>query len=95
MISKPWVTILAKLEDLLGKKVDIIALDKIEQKDSLFAFNILNDHKIITLRNEKAYISFKTKIQLSYLEHKPLIDLNNKTLLKRLDKNKIGVRDHA
>jgi len=83
----------AKLESKLQKKIDMIVLNDLFRKDPLFAFEILNNHKLILLNNEKSYIDFKTFSQLFYLDHKPLIELNQKTLLNRIKSGKTGERN--
>jgi predicted nucleotidyltransferase len=83
----------AKLESILQKKIDMIVLNDLYRKDPLFAFEILNNHKPILLNNEKSYIDFKTFSQLFYLDHKPLIELNQKTLLNRIKNGKTGERN--
>jgi len=83
----------AKLESILYKKVDIISLYKIEQKDPNFAFNILKNHKVIHLNDRDSYIDFKKRVQLSYLDHKDLIEQNIKYLKKRVEKNSFARRD--
>jgi len=83
----------AKLESKLQKKIDMIVLNDLFRKDPLFAFEILKNHKLIVLNNEKSYIDFKTFSQLFYLDHKPLIELNQKTLLNRIKSGKTGERN--
>jgi len=85
----------AELESLLGKKVDVVALNDIYKKDSLFAFNILENHTVILLNDEKKYIDFKTSAQLYYLDRKELIEMNRKALKKRIETNTIGERNFA
>ena len=85
----------AMLESLLEKKVDITIIKDIEKKNPLFGFNILNNHQTVLLNDVSLYINFKTKLQLSYLDHKPLLEMNQKTLLDRIEEDKIGVRDFA
>ncbi len=85
----------AELESLLGKKVDVVALNDIYKKDSLFAFNILENHTVILMHDEKKYIDFKTSAQLYYLDRKELIEMNHKALRKRIETNTIGERNFA
>lgn len=83
----------AMLEGKLGKKVDLLILNDLEKKDPLFGFEVLCRHKSITVNDEAAYIRFKTALQLSYLDHKPLIEANQKAFQKRIDSGKIGKRN--
>jgi len=83
----------AMLESKLGKKIDMVVLNDIYKKDPLFAFEILDNHTAISVNDEKSYISFKTSCQLYYLDHKPLIEMNQKALLERIQNGKIGERN--
>ena len=83
----------AKLEEKLGKKIDMIVLNDIYKKDPLFAFKILERHTPILVNDEESYISFKTSSQLYYLDHKSLIQMNEKAFLNRIKNDKIGERN--
>jgi len=83
----------AMLEDLLGKKVDLIALNDVYKKDPLFGFQILENHTSVLINDEDAYVSFKTSCQLYYLDHKPLIEMQERAFLKRIENDKIGERN--
>jgi predicted nucleotidyltransferase len=83
----------AKLESLIDKKIDMIVLNNIYKKDPLFGFNVLSNHKVIVVNDEKSFISFKRQAQLYYLDHKPLIEMNKKALLNRIESGNIGDRD--
>jgi predicted nucleotidyltransferase len=85
----------AMLESLLEKKVDLTILNGIENKNPQFGFNILNNHQVLLLNDKSFYINFKTKLQLSYLDHKPLLQMNQKALINRIKEDKIGRRDFA
>ena len=85
----------AMLESKLGKKIDIIVLNDLYKKDPLFAFQILENHTPVVVKNQKCFVSFKTSCQLYYLDHKHLIDINKKALQKRIKNNKIGERNFA
>jgi predicted nucleotidyltransferase len=82
----------AKLESLLNKKIDMIVLNDIYKKDPLLSFEILSSHNVLLLNDEDSFISFKRSSQLSYLDHKPLIKMNQKALLDRIEANMIGER---
>lgn len=85
----------AMLETKLGKKVDLIDLYRLYEKDPLLAFEIYSRHLPIEIRDEKAYIRFKTKAQLYYLDHLPLIEANRRQLDRRIEEGKIGERNYA
>ncbi len=83
----------AMLESKIGKKIDMIVLNDLYKKDPLFAFEVLQNHTPVIINNEKSYISFKTSCQLYFLDHKPLIQMNEKALLNRIKNDKIGERN--
>jgi len=85
----------AMLGKKLSKKIDLTILDDIEKKDPLFGFNVLSRHKVIVAEDKEAYVRFKTDAQLSYLDHKPLIDANLAAFKERIKAGKIGERDYA
>ncbi len=83
----------AQLEAMLHKRVDIIALNGIYKKDSLFAFNILGNHSTLLVNYKKTYIDFKTSSQLYYLDRKELIEMNHLALQNRIKNHTIGERN--
>lgn len=85
----------AMLEKVLGKKIDLISLNGIEKKDPLFAFNILQNHQLLHLTDEEAYINFKTSVQLSFLDNKALIEQNMRDLQRRINNNEFAKRNYA
>ncbi len=85
----------AKLETILGKKIDLIPLNNIYKKDPLFAFEILNNHILLTYKDKNLYNKFKTYSNLYYLDSKQLIEQNRKSLLKRIEDGKIGERNYV
>ena len=85
----------AKLESLLQKPIQLVALNDIYKKDPLFAFEVLAAHQPILIEDEKKYLEFKRYSQLYYLDHVPLIEANRKHLKKRIEKGMIGERNHA
>ena len=85
----------AMLESLLKLKIDTVILNKLEQKNPLLAFNIIKNHQVLFLKSETNYINFKTRSQLSYLDHKPLLESNMRDLKNRIDTNTFAKRDYA
>ncbi|WP_193150407.1 type VII toxin-antitoxin system MntA family adenylyltransferase antitoxin [Sulfurimonas sediminis] len=85
----------AMLENKLNKRVDISLLRDLEKKDPNFVFSILENHQLITLQDETSYIDFKTKAQLSYLDHKELIETNLKGLKNRIENGNFARRNYA
>ncbi len=86
----------AKLESVCDRRADVTVLNDLPKRDPLFAFNILQHHRIVVCRDEDRYVRFKTEAQLYYLDHLPLIQANRDALQKRLrDPRTIGERHYA
>jgi predicted nucleotidyltransferase len=85
----------AKLESALKRPVDLLDLHRLPERAPLLAFEILSHHTPLDIRDEKAYVDFKRRAQLYYLDHKPLIEANRAQLLRRLEEGKTGERDYA
>lgn len=85
----------AWLENMLGRKVDIVVLNGIAEKDPLAVFEILDNHRLLMLKNTQKYIAFKTHAQLTYLDHAELIRSNREALGKRIGAGKTGERNYA
>ena len=85
----------ATLETRLRRPVDLTDLYGLYRKNPLLAFEILSHHIPLCLRDEERYIHFKTMAQLSYLDHKPLIEANRRQLRRRIEEGKIGERNYA
>ena len=83
----------AMLESQIGKKVDVIVLNDIYKKDPFFAFQIVENHTPLLIHDEEAYIAFKTTSLLYYLDHKPLIEMNEKAFIERIENDRIGERN--
>ena len=82
--------ITANLEDALGKKVDIVILNKLYKKEPLLAYNIYINHHVIFVKNKKKYYDFKINALKYYMDVKPLYDLNNKALKNRIKNGTFG-----
>ena len=80
----------AMLEGVLGKRVQVVALNDLYKKDPLFAFEILASHVPVVINDRKLYDDFKREAQLYYLDHLPLIEQNREALRKRIESGKVG-----
>ncbi|ADV46111.1 type VII toxin-antitoxin system MntA family adenylyltransferase antitoxin [Nitratifractor salsuginis] len=86
---------ISTLESLLQRRVDLTLLDDLEARNPLLAFEILNQHIPLLIRDNERYIAFKTRAQLAYLDARPLIEANREALQKRIEANRIGERNFA
>jgi len=86
---------ITRLESLLQHRIDITVLDGLERKEPLLAFEILENHRPLVIRDDESYIAFKTRAQLAYLDARPLIEANRRALRARIENNHVGERNFA
>ncbi len=79
-----------ELQEYLQKRVDIVNLNGLWERDSKLAFEIVRHHKPIAMRDEELYVEFKTKTFLYYLDRKPLFDMFERAFLQRIEDGNIG-----
>ena len=82
--------IVSELEDELNKKIDLVILNELYKKEPLLAYNIYINHKPIFIKNKEKYDDFKIYALKYYTDLKPLYDLTNKALLKRIENGTVG-----
>jgi predicted nucleotidyltransferase len=86
---------IASLEKITQKKVDLIVLNELYKNKPNFVYQIVSNSKLLFLKVPDVYIEFKKKVFLYYLDAKPLIDMVNKSFNKRLESSTFGERDYA
>ncbi|WP_187647373.1 type VII toxin-antitoxin system MntA family adenylyltransferase antitoxin [Nitrosophilus labii] len=79
-----------ELEEILGKKVDIVNLKDLFKKDSLLSYEIAINHIPIKIADEELYIDFKSKSYLYYFDRKPLYKMIDKAFKERIEKDDIA-----
>ncbi len=79
-----------ELQEYLQRRVDIVNLNGLWERDAKLAFEIVCHHKPIVLKDEELYVEFKTKTFLYYLDRKPLFDMFEKAFLQRIEDGNIG-----
>jgi len=79
-----------ELEEILGKKVDIVNLKDLFKRDSLLSYEIAINHIPIKIADEELYIDFKTKSYLYYFDIKPLCEMIDKAFKERIEKDDIA-----
>ena len=77
--------IISDLEDVTGKKIDLVILNNLYKKNPLLAYNIYINHKILFIGNKKEYENFKFYALKYYMDTKPLYEMTNQQLIQRLN----------
>lgn len=85
--------LVAQLEKLTQKEVDLVILNELYKKDPPLAYNIVNDGVLIFCKNQEKFINFKTNCLIYFFDHQPLYEMMNKALIKRIKENKFGKRN--
>ncbi|MEJ5350913.1 MAG: nucleotidyltransferase domain-containing protein [Melioribacteraceae bacterium] len=84
--------IIAHLEIMTEKKIDIVELNNLYRKSPLLAYNIISNCKIIFVRDTSVFNQFKKLTFLFYFDTQRLIEEGRKSLLKRIGNNAFGRR---
>ena len=79
-----------ELEELLQKRVDIVNLKNLWDRDSQLAYAITQSHIPLCIKDNDLYIAFKTKSYLYYFDRKPLFDMVQEAFLQRIENGNIG-----
>ncbi len=79
-----------ELEEILGKRVDIVNLKDLFKRDSLLSYEIAINHTPIKIADEELYIDFKTQSYLYYFDRKILYEIVDKAFLERIRKDDIA-----
>ncbi len=82
--------IIAELEDMLEKRVDLVLLNELEKQDPKLAFAIVDNHQVIFCRNQERYIDFKTDTYRYYFDHLPMYEMFDKALKERIANGTYG-----
>jgi len=83
-------SIVATLEDALNKKIDLVILNELYKKEPLLAYNIYINHKPIFIKDKAKYDNFKLYALKYYTDLKPLFNLTNKAIRKRVKNGTFG-----
>ncbi len=82
--------IIADLEEILEKRIDLVVLNDLYKENSKMAFNVIDNHKIIFCNELEKYLEFKTYTYKYYFDQKPMFDLFDKALLERIESGTYG-----
>jgi len=87
--------IIAELEKVTNKKIDIVVLNNLYNKSPLLAYKIVDNCQISFSKDDKALINFKRRTFLHYLDTQVLRENVNKAFYKRISSNKFGQSNYA
>lgn len=59
------------LDKITKLKIDLVELNNLPKKSPYFAFNIVNQHKVIFIKDEEEFIKFKREALLYYYDIQP------------------------
>jgi len=87
--------IVAALEKVLKKEVDLVVLNDLYKRKPNFAFQVISSAKLLFTRDEDLFVEFKKNVFLYYLDTKPLIDMVKAAMNKRIEAGAFGERNYA
>lgn len=82
--------LVAGLEFVLARNVDILILNGLYIKNTLLSFEIVSRGKLLFCRDEDALTAFKRKTFLYFMDTRDLRDMVNTSFKKRLLSGKFG-----
>ena len=83
------------LEKITKTKIDLLVLNDLFKRKPYFAYQVVASAKLLFTKNQETFVDFKRNVFLYYLDTKPLIDMMNKSLDKRLRTDAFGERNYA
>jgi len=87
--------IVSDLENISGRKIDVIELNDLYKKNPLLAYNIISKSKIINMNNFEKYTAFKRSTFLYYLDTEMMRTEFKKSFSKRIEQKMFGKRNYA
>ena len=69
------------LEEIVGKRLDLVQLRGLEQENPPLAKEITDHHTLLFCRDEESYVDFKTRAMLWYFDTAPLRAMFDKAML--------------
>ena len=87
--------ITAGLEKTTRKKTDVLILNHLYKTRPVLSFEVISRGDLIFCRDSKKLVEFRKNVFLYYLDTKPLRDLTDRTVKKRLKSGHFGERNYA
>jgi len=84
----------AILEDITGKKIDLLQLNNLYNKDANMAFEIISTGKLLVNKKNEEQVNFKRLTYLYYFDTEPLRNIMNESFINRLNSRNFGNRNY-
>ena len=75
---------IADLETVLEKSVDLVLLDDLPRRNPKLAFSIVDRHEVLLMRNEEKYFTFKEEAYRHYFDFAPMLHLFEEAFYQRV-----------
>ncbi len=85
--------IIAELEKLTQKEVDLVILNEIYKQNPLLAYTIVNEGIVVFCKDEEKLIEFKTNCLIWFFDHQPLYEMVNEALIERIKEGNFAKRN--
>ena len=82
--------LIATLEDMLDKPIDLVLLNDLYKHHAKLAFNIVDKHQVILQKNREKYIEFKTYTYKYYFDQQQMYTMFDKSLHRRIERGTYG-----
>lgn len=83
------------LEKLTRKKIDLVELNSLYERDIQFAYQVVTSSEILVCKDKSTWVNYKTKVILDYFDIKELLDQIETRFRQRLEENKFGIYNYA
>jgi len=87
--------IIAELEGVTNKKIDLIILNDLHSKNPLLAYNIIGKYTVLINRDTEVFEAYKVRSYMSYFDFEPIITAQNKKLIEELNHGDFGKAKRA
>ncbi|WP_292655802.1 nucleotidyltransferase domain-containing protein [Nitratifractor sp.] len=77
--------LIAELESVSDRPVDLVLLNDLPQEQPKLAFSILQNHKILFQRHPEKYIEFKEQTYRHYFDQAPMFHLFDEAFIRRIN----------
>ncbi len=82
--------IVAELEAISGKKIDLVTTNALYRENPRLAYNITGNHKVLFVKNENRYIDFKVNSLKYYTDMQFMYRMFDDRLKERLKNGTFG-----
>lgn len=82
--------IVGDLEELTDHRIDLVELNGLPQNKPKLAYNVVSKGVFLFTKDEKLHVEFKTKTFLYYLDFKPVIEMTEAAMMKRIKNGTFG-----